>query len=232
MTYAAFLLLFVAPPIAALAAGRRLPAGAGRALALIALAALVYATPWDNYLVARGVWRYGADHVLGFIGYVPIEEYALFVLQSLLVGLLFLRLRGTPDPSPAPRLLRPLLVAGWALVAAAGVGLVAFGPDDALYLGLTFAWAAPALAGLSLIGSRHVWANRKPAALCVGAASLYLWTIDRVALGFGIWHIDERFSLGMIAGLPIEEAVFFSITTWLCIQGLAMLLPEHVQVPA
>ncbi|MBN8501714.1 MAG: lycopene cyclase domain-containing protein, partial [Sphingomonadales bacterium] len=51
--------------------------------------AVVYTTPWDNYLVATRVWWYNPGLVTGFvIGYVPIEEYTFFVLQTVLMPLI------------------------------------------------------------------------------------------------------------------------------------------------
>ncbi|HNO31899.1 MAG TPA: lycopene cyclase domain-containing protein, partial [Anaerolineales bacterium] len=50
--------------------------------------AVAYTTPWDNYLVATGVWYYNPDLVTGIVlGYVPIEEYTFFVLETILAGL-------------------------------------------------------------------------------------------------------------------------------------------------
>ena len=51
----------------------------GRKVALWAIGihlglALVYTTPWDNYLVYKQVWGYPPGRVLATIGYVPIEE--------------------------------------------------------------------------------------------------------------------------------------------------------------
>ena len=52
------------------------------------LLAVIYTTPWDNYLVATGVWYYNPELVTGLvIGYVPIEEYTFFVLETILAGL-------------------------------------------------------------------------------------------------------------------------------------------------
>jgi len=227
VTYAAFLLALVLLPITALAAlPRRLPRGSGRVLALVAAAALVYTTPWDNYLVASGIWTYGPDRVVGRIGYVPVEEYAFFVLQPFLVGLLFLRLLRVPSPTPMPPYWRPVLVGGWLAAAGAGAAMLAVGPDSTRYAGLILAWAGPLLAGLSVLGARHVWQHRRAAAIALAGASLYLWAIDRLAIGVGIWSIAPRFSLGTVLGLPVEEALFFSVTSWLCIQAVAMLLPE------
>jgi lycopene beta-cyclase len=61
------------------------------ALALHAVIAFVYTTPWDNYLVYREVWGYPPGRVLGTIGYVPVEEYAFFVIQTLATGLFAVR---------------------------------------------------------------------------------------------------------------------------------------------
>lgn len=115
VTYLQFHLVFVLPWIAVLgvmalrarAAGR--PVAGARApsdrVAWLALAAhvavaLLYTTPWDNYLVARGVWGYPEGRVWFTVGYVPIEEYLFFVLQTVLAGLtLFALLRRVDRPT-------------------------------------------------------------------------------------------------------------------------------------
>jgi lycopene beta-cyclase len=93
MTYAAFLAFFLVPPILALAgwgiARHRLNRRLGLALLVTAGLAVVYTAPWDNLLLAQGVWSYPPGRVLGVtLGLVPIEEYTFFVLQVILVGLL------------------------------------------------------------------------------------------------------------------------------------------------
>ncbi len=55
--------------------------------------AVIYTTPWDNYLVATAVWWYDPALVTGItLGWVPLEEYTFFVLQTLLLGLWLLYL--------------------------------------------------------------------------------------------------------------------------------------------
>ncbi|MEL7363476.1 MAG: lycopene cyclase domain-containing protein, partial [Bacteroidota bacterium] len=95
MTYLGFHAVFTLPLLAALWLWPPRPLSANReaqrALGLIVVIAFVYTTPWDNYLVYREVWGYPPERVVARIGYVPIEEYMFFVLQSLITGLFTLR---------------------------------------------------------------------------------------------------------------------------------------------
>ena len=80
--------------------------------------ALLYTTPWDNYLVATGVWWYDPALVTGLtLGWVPIEEYTFFILQTLLAGLwlafLARRLEFKDQSSPRPCAYGFLYFWGW-----------------------------------------------------------------------------------------------------------------------
>lgn len=90
MSYLAFLLIFLLPPLALLVAALRgrITAASGRVLALTALAAFLYTAPWDNAIVLNGVWSFSPAHVLNIvIGVVPLEEYMFYVAQVLVTGL-------------------------------------------------------------------------------------------------------------------------------------------------
>jgi lycopene cyclase domain-containing protein len=227
VSYLAFHAVFILPPLVLLAwtQRRRLQRIHPRAvLFLLAMAAiaLVYTTPWDNYLVWRGVWSYGADRVVGTLGYVPVEEYLFFLLQPLLTGLWLYRLLPFP-PAPAGRHARR----GGALVyaAAALVGVVLLQRPEATYLGLILAWAAPVLALQWAYAGGEIWARRRAWALGVAAPTLYLWVADAIAIRSGIWRISEVHTLGPSLGpLPLEEAVFFLVTNLLVVQGLLLFL--------
>ena len=239
MTYLAFHLVFILPPIAALALVQQRPlAGVGAPEALkwlgaILLLAFVYTTPWDNFLVANEIWTYPPGRVLATIGYVPVEEYAFFVLQPILTGLFYfaLRGRGVADSTAArmPRWFRPALTGAFVLVGALGVGCLAVG-GHALYLGLVLAWAAPVLAGLCWVGAEKIWEERSRVGLAIAVPSIYLWIADRYAIGDGIWDITDATRTGAeLLGLPVEEAVFFVVTNALCVFGLALFLPSPSQ---
>jgi lycopene cyclase domain-containing protein len=227
VSYLAFLCVFVVPPILVLGwtQRRRLRAVHPHApwfLAAMPVIALVYTTPWDNYLVWRGVWGYGTDRVMGTIGYVPVEEYLFFLLQPLLAGLWLFALLPvrTLDAGNASRWTGALVYA-----LAAGLGVVLLGRVEGTYLGLILAWAAPVLALQWAYAGREIWARRRAFATAVAVPTVYLWLADAFAISRGIWHISEAHVLGPAVGvLPLEEAVFFLVTNLLVVQGMILFL--------
>ena len=236
MSYLQFHLLFIVPPLLLLLlvtwrARARLPRGALLALGVHVLLALAYTTPWDNYLIARGVWGYGAERVLFTLGWVPFEEYLFFILQTLLTGLWLLLVQRRYGPSRAlsPRWARSLRVVGalaWLGLAAAGV--LALGTERGTYFGLIAAWAAPVLALQWAFGGDLLLARWRALLLGFALPTLYLWLADRLALGAGIWWISPKFSSGaQVVGLPLEEALFFLLTNLLVVFGMLLApLPE------
>jgi len=244
MTYFQFHLLFTLPPLLLLCAltwwdvrrGRPLAGAFGRggrfalyALLLHVLLALVYTTPWDNYLVAREVWGYGAGRVLFTVGFVPIEEYLFFIIQTLLTGLFVFTVgrytRFAPRPL-APSAAQSVRVVGalfWLLLAASGV--VALTAARGTYFGLIAAWAAPVLALQWGFGGDLLVRRWREVALGAGVPTLYLWLADRLAIGSGIWWISPNLSSGLaVLGLPVEEMLFFLLTNLLVVFGLTLAL--------
>ena len=227
MTYVVFHALLIVPPLVGLAVygrgrGARRDPRALRYLGAIAVIAFVYTTPWDNYLVWRGVWGYGEERVLGTIGYVPVEEYLFFVLQPLLTGLWLYLLPEQPTTSTGTSS-RWMGAAVYTTFALCGVALL-FRPGGE-YLGLILAWAAPVLALQWAYAGHVIWAHRRRWLVGFAVPTVYLWGADAIAIGSGVWTIAERFTLGAALGpLPFEEAVFFLVTNLLVVQGLLLFL--------
>ena len=234
MTYWQFHFYLILPAIGALL-GRRLwtgrpgPPGAGLGLAVMAALALAYTTPWDNYLVFRGVWTYQPERVAAAwrIGYVPLEEYLFFVLQPIFTGLCLL-LFYSPHAHPACNLpARPwrFRLGGGVVVTLLGalgvLGIVLGGRW--LYAGLILTWGAPPLALHWFYGGDTLWTLRRTAIPAFLLSTAYLWVADRIAIGAGIWSISTRYSTGWtLLGLPLEEALFFVVTNLLVIQALLL----------
>lgn len=243
MTYLQFHLIFIIPPILLLAAGARaIRPRIGRRgwlpLALVPPIALLWTTPWDNYLVAREIWWYGPDRVLGTIGWVPVEEYLFFLLQPVLSGLFTLhvlaRRKGAGAAGlrsiPGLRLEPPLRSAfggriatslPWFALAALGGWLLTF--ESGVYMGLILAWACPVIGLMWLWDGGRLWRFVHVLGLAIAVPTLYLWVADAVAIRSGIWTISERFTLGPAPfGLPIEEATFFLVTNVLVAVGVLL----------
>lgn len=196
-------------------------------LGLVCLIAFVWTTPWDNYLIYRGVWASPDDRIIGTIGYVPIEEYLFFLLQPILTGLFFFRcytLRPMERPTQtAPNSVRWLGVGFFMALALWGVWLLNF--DWGTYLGLILVWAMPVFAGMWALVGKAIWEIRKTFTLALWLPTLYLWAADRFAIWQQIWEISPTYTTGYhILGLPIEEAAFFLVTNLLCMGGLSIFM--------
>ena len=247
MTYFGFLARFVVIPLTIIGGltlydvayrKKTLPARLGGLPAWIVLAAhvivaLVYTTPWDNYLVATRVWWYDPQLVTGVtIGWVPIEEYTFFVLQTLLTGLWLLWLaRRLPSLTDAP--LRPKL--RWITASVAGliwlasvVGLLS-GWKPGVYLTIQLAWALPPIIFQLAFGADILWRYRGLVLLTLVPATLYLGAVDAVAIGAGTWTIDPAQSLEIYLGgvLPLEEFTFFLVTNTLVAFGMTLVLAQE-----
>jgi lycopene cyclase domain-containing protein len=239
MTYFNFLAVFIGLPLALFGLiawldtrrGRRLPAvlqGFPFQVTLIlhVAVALLYTTPWDNYLVATGVWYYNPDLIAGItLGYVPLEEYTFFVVQTLLTGLWlrFLALR-LPMPSGAfqpNRWQRWLPSAALALLWVFAVSWLVTGWKPGTYLGLILGWAIPPILIQFIFGGDILFRHGRLVLLVLGVPTLYLAAADFIAIGSGTWTIDPNQSLNIFVGgvLPVEEFIFFLVTNTLISLG-------------
>ncbi|WP_340097826.1 lycopene cyclase domain-containing protein [Salinibaculum salinum] len=232
VTYLQFLAVFVGLPLSVLAVGSVVSRRPGRAplriqaggIALLVGLALVYTTPWDNYLIARGVWWYGDGVVSMRIWQMPLGEYLFVAVQSVLVGVWTFRLDGPVDATVGHTWRDRLLgVSAGAGVALAGLALV-LGPAATFYMGAIFVWAGPVLALQWGVGWRYLLAVRRRLAVMVAVPVVYLSSIDRVAIEWGLWTISPTYSTGLtVGGLPLEEGVFFLVTSLFVAQALVLL---------
>lgn len=254
MSYFGFLIFFVVIPIAILLGAALWDRRRGRArvaslrgwpvwagILLHVVVALVYTTPWDNYLVATGVWWYDPALVTGItLGWVPIEEYTFFMLQPVLAGLWLVfvarRLREAWPGAGAGETGHSIRGRVWLPVAlgvmwlAAVVALLA-GVEPATYLALELVWALPPI-GLQLaFGADILWRHRRIVLAALAPLTLYLSAADALAIGWGTWTIDPAQSLHILLGgvLPLEEFVFFLLTNTLLSFGMVLVWAEASQ---
>jgi lycopene cyclase domain-containing protein len=243
MTYFGFLAIFLGIPIALLITtalrdarrGKTLPAAFGNfaawgVIALHVVIAVIWTTPWDNYLVATRVWWYDPALVTGLtLGYVPIEEYTFFVVQPIMTGLwLALLMRYLPQreaTAPRPRLRRGVTLAAGVLWLGSAA-LLFSGWRPGTYLGLELVWAlAPIILQLGF-GADILWRHRRLVLLAIIPTTLYLSAADALAIQSGTWTIDPEQSLQWYLGgvLPVEEFIFFLLTNTLITFGMTLAL--------
>lgn len=202
-------------------------------IAVLVVVAVIYTTPWDNYLVATRVWWYDPTLVIGIaIGWVPLEEYTFFVLQTVMVGLWLLwlthRLRAGSS-FIARKGVRVLATAFVGTVWVASIILLFSGWKPGNYLALELVWALPPIALQLAVGADILWHYRRLVIPTIVSVTLYLCVMDAFAIRSGTWTINPQLSTGMLlAGvLPIEEAIFFLLTNTLLVFGLVLGLAEE-----
>lgn len=246
MTYFGFLLRFLLIPILLLCLalywdrrrGMRFPKELSNlsptlVVWLHVLIAVLYTTPWDNYLVATRVWWYEPSLVTGItLGWVPIEEYTFFMLQTILTGLwalwLMPRLSRAPQWEPRGDIRRSMVVfLGLLWLPTPWLLLQRVLP--ATYLSLILVWALPPIALQMAFGADILWRYRRSVATIILVPTVFLWIADTLAIRIGIWTIGAEQSLGLYlpGGLPLEEALFFLVTNMLIGLGITLALAEE-----
>ncbi len=237
MTYLNFLILFIFLPICILGfyfvkSNSKEKRFFKNAIAVLCTLAFIWTTPWDNYLVANNVWSYGPDRVLAVIGWVPIEEYAFFFLQTIMTGLYVFWLHTKypiKEKQKSGSRLPSILIFGVIFI----YGIVALNNTQSLYLGLILIWAIPICLLQWSIGAMYLHSNFKFYLASVIPPTIYLWLADNYAISDGIWHINPEHIIGLqVASLPLEEAIFFLVTNMMVAQGIILFYAMKEIIPA
>lgn len=203
----------------------------------LSVVAVSYTTLWDNYIIAKRVWWYDPKLVTGVvIGYVPIEEYTFFVLQTLLTGRYVQWIaRHIPTPDE-PYGTRAGHIFRWGSTAAlAGVwarsafALARGAHEKHTYLTLLLTWALPPVILQTAFGGDILWKHRRLVAAGIVPATLYLGAVDSIAIKAGTWVINPQKSVDtQIAGrLPLEEGIFFLLTNTLITFGAVLVWAQE-----
>jgi lycopene cyclase domain-containing protein len=247
MTYFGFLALFIGPPLIWMAFllwrdrqrpfPERFSAFPPYSVILVhVLVALLYTTPWDNYLVATGVWWYDPKLVTGLtLGWVPIEEYTFFVVQTLMTGLWLLWLIRRVGRTQRETFSRPnlrwsaTLVLGVLWVLSVMILVASWQPGT--YLGLILVWALPPIMLQTAFGADILWGYRRLVLPGFIVPTLYLSFADSFAISVGTWTIDPTQTTGIHfpGGLPLEEFIFFLMTNLLISFGATLMLVRESQ---
>ena len=210
---------------------RNLPAWV--AILLHIVIAVLYTTPWDNYLVATSVWWYDPNLVTGFtIGWVPIEEYTFFVLQTWLTGLWWIWLARRIVPAVKWHRSGSIRLISSILLTILWIPFVLFligGVTPKTYSSLILAWAIPPIILQTAFGADILWRYRSLVLTTIAVPTLFLAMADTLAIQIGIWTISPEQTLGLHlpGGLPLEEFLFFLVTNVLVTFGVTLALAQE-----
>jgi lycopene beta-cyclase len=96
------------------------------------------------------------------------------------------------------------------------------------YLTLILSWALLPVLIQTAFGADLLWARRRELLLSVLTPTVYLWLVDAIAIRSGTWTIDPAQTTGAaIAGLPIEEMLFFFMTNLIIVFGITLMLADE-----
>lgn len=196
----------------------------------LCLLALVYTTPWDNYIIYHKAWWYRKDAVLGTIGYVPIEEYIFFIIQTIFTSLwasccsrwslnsLFLR-----NTNRSKQWVHRYVTITFLFTIACCGWMHAIPATKTFYLGCITWWSLIVVIFVWYVAGSYIVHRYIPIVISVLVPTIYLCYVDLVALRARVWHINEETSLEIfpIEDLPIEECTFFLVTNTIVVMGSA-----------
>ena len=102
------------------------------------------------------------------------------------------------------------------------------------YLGYLLVWMLPVVLAQWWIAGCVLRRNLKAVLLPALIVGAYLSCADAVAIRAGIWFFDPKQNLGILLFglLPVEETLFFFLTSLLVAQSLVMFLPDTLRTPS
>ncbi|XP_031621320.1 bifunctional lycopene cyclase/phytoene synthase-like [Contarinia nasturtii] len=195
---------------------------------VLCVMAVLYTTPWDNYIIYNKAWWYRKDAVIGTIGYVPIEEYLFFVIQTIHTTLwTSLCSRWTLHSLHLKNYNRPKFhLIRYGVIAISLVFIVAgyrhaIPATKPFYLGCMTCWVFVVVTLLWYMSGPYIVKRYKATLISILVPSIYLCYVDLIALRARVWHINEATSLEIfpIEDLPLEEILFFFFSNMIVALG-------------
>jgi len=209
------------------------------AFGLVLLAVMVFTTPWDNLAAKWGIWGFPRDKYSLRIGYLPVEEYAFFLLQSANV---MLAVRSWLHFFPNWQTGQETSLGKWTLICLA-VSVIPWGfiaaqlillrrkAGPCVNYAVHLAWFLPVIYLQWVLAPWLFLAHAVFLILITAIFGFYYTLADLVAVRAGTWFFDETQITGFKFGrvLPWEEVAFFFLTSLLVAQSYLLLLPGDLR---
>lgn len=237
MTYFRFHLIFNLPLLILLAAmSGTTPwiASELEAFGVVLLIVVIFTSPWDNLAAKWGIWGFPREKYSFRIGYLPVEEYAFFLLQSINVMLAVRALfhffpdwlvGQETDIGTATLICLAASIIPWSFIAISLRRLRRRAGPRVNYA-IHLAWFLPVIYAQWVLAPSLFRGHAGFLLLLTAAFGVYYTLADVVAVRAGIWYFDEKQITGMKLGgiLPWEEIAFFFLTSLLVAQSYLLLL--------
>ncbi len=119
------------------------------------------------------------------------------------------------------------------MILAASTTYLDFLPSSFAYLAHLLIWGGLVFGLQWAVGYKILRRHAKLILKVTLILGTYLIATDVVAVYYGVWFFDPNLILGINPlGVPIEEWLFFYLTTALVAQTLILFLPERWRLPA
>jgi lycopene cyclase domain-containing protein len=239
MTYFRFHLIFNLPVRVVLTVLNwhpRFRVGEPTAFGLVLLAVMVFTTPWDNLAAKWGIWGFPRQKYSLRIGYLPVEEYIFFLLQSINVMLAvralflffphWLTARET-DIDIWTKVCLVVSILPWFLIVLQ-LRALRSKKGPCINYAIHLAWFLPVIYAQWVIAPLLFWNHILFLTLVTSIFGVYYTVADLAAVRAGTWFFDEKQITGIKLNgvLPWEEIAFFFLTSLLVAQSYLLLVPS------
>jgi len=242
VTYLRFHLIFNLPVLILLAALTwTVPWSADelKALGIVLFAVVLFTAPWDNLAAKWGIWGFPREKYCFRIGYLPVEEYAFFVLQSVNVMLAVRALfhffpdwliGQKTDVGAATLICLAASIIPWTFITFRFRSLRRTAGPRVNYA-IHLAWFLPVIYTQWLLAPSLFWGHASLLLLLTASFGAYYTLADVFAVRSGTWYFDEKQITGAKLGgiLPWEEIAFFFLTSLLVAQSYLLLLASELR---
>lgn len=239
MTYAQFHFLFNLPLLLILwyFGGKEMPSELSYFILILLGMVVLFTSPWDNWAVKRGIWGFSKERFWFKIGYLPLEEYLFFLIETMEVIWLVEVLIHRSLPSALARAIEwndPLFYIPCCALLVTWLSVwFKYGNHSSRwnYAWHLLFWFLPVIF-FQWILAWPIFLNHLSTIFWATAGiGTYLSLADWIAVRQGIWFFDEKQITGLKFSsiLPWEEVAFFYLTSLLVAQSYVILLPAYLR---
>jgi len=197
---------------------------------LLSVIAVIWSTPLEQFLIYSSAWSHFDDRVIYFVGNIPIEECAFFVIASFIPCGVFMQVSEGIHLKSVPRTwscqLNSALI--WFFGSIAFIFGICIWPYH-FYLANIICWSVPVIMFQWWYCPEVFFAYKWPLIKSVSAVTLFFSVTDHWALSHGIWRVDDVM-FDVIPGLPFEEFLWYFVTSVMGLQGLMMILSTQLKL--